>query len=140
MGLSDSLFRAVLKGHIWIYRRSSGRLASMGGRVLLLTTTGRRSGRPWTVPLMGLDHEDGYLVAASAGGDPQHPAWYLNLAADPAVVVERDGQQREMTARTANPEERPPLWARFPAASRGFAKYEQRTDREIPVVILEPRA
>jgi deazaflavin-dependent oxidoreductase (nitroreductase family) len=123
-----------------LYRRSNGRLASMKGTVLLLTTTGRKTGRPWTVPLMGLDHGDGYLVAASAGGDPTHPAWYLNLCADPEVIVERNGERREMTARTADADERPSLWARFLEASKGFAKYEQRTDREIPVVILDPRS
>ena len=140
MGLSASMFRAMLKGHVWLYSRSGGRLGSMRGSILLLTTNGRKTGREWTVPLMGLDHGDGYLVAASAGGDPRHPAWYLNLQAHPEVAVERNGEQREMTARTATPEERPALWDRFLAASKGFAKYEQRTTREIPVVILEPRA
>jgi deazaflavin-dependent oxidoreductase (nitroreductase family) len=140
MGLSASLFRAVLKGHVWLYRRSGGRIGSMKGTILLLTTTGRKSGREWTVPLMGLAHGDGFLVAASAGGDPKHPAWYLNLQHHPEVVVERDGATIPMTSRTATEEERPALWARFPAANKGFAKYEQRTTREIPVVILEPRS
>ena len=139
MSISASLFRGVLKGHVWMYRTSGGRLGSMGGTLVVLTTKGRKSGREWTVPLMGLDHGDGYLVAASAGGAPAHPAWYLNLQANPEVTVQRGKEVRKMIARTATPSERPDLWGRFLASYKGFAKYEERTDREIPVVILEPR-
>jgi deazaflavin-dependent oxidoreductase (nitroreductase family) len=139
MGLSTALFRIAMKGHVGLYRRSKGRLGSMKGSVLLLTTTGRKSGNQHTVPLMGLDHGDGFLIAASAGGDPRHPAWYLNLRDNPQVTVERGAATLDMTARTADATERPALWERFKEASGQFAKYETRTNREIPVVILEPR-
>jgi len=139
MGLSTALFRMAMKGHIGLYRRTRGRLGSMKGSMLLLTTTGRRSGKQHTVPLMGLDHEDGFLIAASAGGDPHHPAWYLNLRDNPQVTVQRGAATIAMTACIADVSERPALWERFKETSGQFAKYETRTDREIPVVILEPR-
>jgi len=139
MGLSMSLFRLMMKGHVWAYRTSGGRIGSMKGNLLALTTTGRRSGKQHTVPLMGLEHHSGFLIAASAGGDPSHPAWYLNLRDDPSVVVQRGKSVLPMIARTADADERPALWKRFTDASEQFSKYEARTDREIPVVILETR-
>ena len=139
MGLGAAMFRMMMKGHVGLYRKTKGRLGSMKGSVLLLTTTGRRSGQQRTVPLMGLEHGDGYLVAASAGGDPRHPAWYLNLRDNPQVAVERGAETFGMTARTADADERPALWERFKETSGQFAKYETRTEREIPVVVLTPR-
>ena len=139
MGLSTAMFRMMMKGHVWTYRTSGGRLGSMKGRILLLTTTGRRSGIRRTTPLMGIDHGNGYLVAASAGGSPTHPAWYLNLTADPDVTVQRGRDVRKMTARTATADERPLLWKRFTDSNEQFSKYESKTNRTIPVVIIEPR-
>ena len=139
MGLSATIFRLMMKGHVWTYRTTGGRLASMKGQILLLTTTGRRSGIQRTTPLMGIDYGNGYLVAASAGGSPTHPAWYLNLTTNPDVTVQRGKDVREMTARTSTDEERPALWKKFTDTNKQFSKYESKTDRKIPVVIIEPR-
>lgn len=139
MGLGNELFKMMNRGHVWLYRTTKGRLGSMRGTVLLLTTTGAKSGRERTHPLMGLAHGDGWLVAASAGGSPRHPAWYHNVVANPEVVVEKGATKIPMTARVAGPDERRALWAKIVEAEKGFARYETKTNREIPVVILEPK-
>jgi deazaflavin-dependent oxidoreductase (nitroreductase family) len=107
--------------------------------MLLLTTTGRNSGRPHTVPLLYLTEGDTVAVIASWGGRPHHPEWYLNLAADPQVEVQIDGERAPMKARTASPRERAVWWPRAVAAYAGYRDYQSRTEREIPVVLLEPR-
>ncbi|MDH5373802.1 MAG: nitroreductase family deazaflavin-dependent oxidoreductase [Acidimicrobiia bacterium] len=139
MGLGKQLFKMMNKGHVWLYRTTNGRLGTMGGTVLLLTTRGAKSGHPRTNPLMGVAHDDGWLVAASAGGAPRHPAWYHNVVANPAVTVERGSEELPMNARVAGPEERPALWAKIVEFDTRFAGYETKVDREIPVVILEPK-
>jgi deazaflavin-dependent oxidoreductase (nitroreductase family) len=133
------LFKIANRGHVWLYRVSGGRLATMGGAVLLLTTTGAKSGRERTNPLMGVAHDDGWLVAASAGGAPRHPAWYHNLVANPEVTVQRGSEKIAMNARVAGPDERPELWAEIVGFDKRFAGYETKVDRQIPVVILAPR-
>jgi deazaflavin-dependent oxidoreductase (nitroreductase family) len=105
--------------------------------MLLLTTTGRRSGRSHTVPLLYLTEGDTVVVIASWGGRPYHPDWYLNLEADPHVEVQIAGMRRRMRARTAEPEERAAWWPRVVAAYDGYRAYQSRTDRQIPVVVLE---
>jgi deazaflavin-dependent oxidoreductase (nitroreductase family) len=83
--------------------------------------------------------EDGRVVlVASYGGDDRHPSWYLNLRDNPEVELTLEGQTRTMKARTASPEEKAELWPRVVAAHKGYAQYQTRTDREIPLVILEP--
>jgi len=139
MGLGNELLKIMNQGHVWLYRTTKGRLGAMRGTILLLTTTGAKSGRERTRPLMGLAHGDGWLVAASAGGAPRHPAWYHNVVANPEVVVEKGMTKTAMMARVAGPDERPALWAEIVAFNKGFARYETKTDREIPVIILEPR-
>lgn len=139
MELGKQFFKMMNQGHVWLYRTTKGRLGTMGGRVLLLTTTGAKSGQPRTNPLMGVAHDDGWLVAASAGGAPRHPAWYHNVVANPDVTVEKGPEQLAMTARVAESEERPALWAKVVDFDNRFAGYETKVDREIPVVILERR-
>jgi deazaflavin-dependent oxidoreductase (nitroreductase family) len=78
------------------------------------------------------------VVIASYGGDDRHPTWFLNLRDDPKVEVTMDGKTRSMRARVASPEEKAKLWPRVVAAHRGYEQYQKRTDRDIPVVILEP--
>jgi deazaflavin-dependent oxidoreductase (nitroreductase family) len=124
-------------------KASGGRV----GRVLLgmpaleLHTTGRRSGRRRSVMLTAPIHDDDRIVViASKGGDDHHPDWYLNLVANPDVEVTEEGATRPMRARTATPEERAELWPQVVAAYKGYAGYQRSTDREIPVVICEPRA
>lgn len=106
--------------------------------MLLLTTRGHVSGRAHTVPLLYLRDGRALVVIASYGGRPDPPTWYRNLAADPRVVVQVRHRRRDMTARTAGPSERAVWWPRVVAAYEKYATYQSRTDREIPVVLLEP--
>jgi deazaflavin-dependent oxidoreductase (nitroreductase family) len=139
---SDLTFKAVNAVHravqLVTFGRVGWRTASMP--VLELTTTGRRSGQPRTVLLTSpLQEGDSYVVVASRGGDDTHPAWYLNLRHDPAVqVATGGGPRRPMRARVADADERARLWPTITAGHKSYADYQTKTDREIPVVILEP--
>ena len=108
--------------------------------VLELTTTGRKSGQPRSVMLTSpVQLGDTIVIVASRGGDDHHPAWFLNLRDDPDVEVAFAGKQkRSMRARVATPQERAALWPRVTAAYKGYNSYQTRTDREIPLVLLEP--
>lgn len=106
--------------------------------MLLLTTRGHRSGREHIVPLLYLEDPPRLVVIASYGGRPDHPAWYRNLVAAPRVRVQIGGARREMMARTATTDERASWWPRVVAAYDGYRAYQSRTDREIPLVFLEP--
>jgi deazaflavin-dependent oxidoreductase (nitroreductase family) len=121
-------------------RLGHGRVASHvpgGAPICLLTTTGRRTGRPRTVPLLYLPHHDEQIVVvASRGGLSEHPAWYLNLRADPRATVEIGGRRRAMTARVATAEERAELWPQLTAVYPRFDAYQRRTARLIQVVLL----
>jgi deazaflavin-dependent oxidoreductase (nitroreductase family) len=126
--------------HRLLYRVSGGRI---GGRlwdlpVVLLTTTGRTSGKQRTVPLCSLRDGENVVVIASYGGLDQPPAWWLNLEANPQAELLRGRERRTVTARNAGPDERARLWAELTARAPGYLEYERRTDREIPVVILQP--
>jgi deazaflavin-dependent oxidoreductase (nitroreductase family) len=124
------------------YRLSNGRVAAHvpgGAPICLLTTTGRRTGRPRTVPLLYLPHDDAQIVlVASHGGMSSHPAWYLNLLADPEVTVDVASRRRRMTGRPASESERAELWPALTAVYPHFDAYQSRTDRIIPVLILAP--
>lgn len=135
----DRVARVVTGAHRALYRLSGGRV---GGRlagmpVLLLTTRGRTTGRPRTVPLTWFADGDAIVLVASYGGDDRHPGWYRNLCADPRVEVVQGRSRRTLTARTATPEERDRLWPRIVATYPGYARYQSRTTRPIPLVILE---
>ena len=111
---------------------------SSGARpLLLLTTTGAKSGRPHTTPLMYLADGDSFAVIASKGGEPKHPDWYRNLVANPTVRVEVAGEDFETQARVAEPEERDRLFALQGAHYPFFAGYQNKVKRRIPVVVLE---
>jgi deazaflavin-dependent oxidoreductase (nitroreductase family) len=128
--------------HRMVQRVSGGkagwRAASMP--VLQLTTIGRKSGQPRTVLLTSPVQEDGtFVVVASRGGDDQHPAWLLNLRANPQVRVVFAGQPEEqMNARIADEAERERLWPLVTAAGKQYATYQTKTERQIPLVLLEP--
>jgi F420H(2)-dependent quinone reductase len=135
------LLHAVSRIHAAVYRASRGRLLGRIGKrmpVLLLTTTGRKSGRRRTTPLLHLEDGGRYAVIASVGGAPQHPAWYLNLRADPRATVEIGGRKLAVRAETAGPEERARLWLAATAMYPGYDAYQARTTREIPIVVLTP--
>jgi F420H(2)-dependent quinone reductase len=106
--------------------------------MLLLTTSGRATGEPHTVPLLYLRDGDRLVVIASYGGRNHHPDWYLNLELKPGVCVELPGTRRRMFARTASSNERAHWWPRIVDAYDGYAVYQSRTQREIPVVFLDP--
>ncbi|QYC43223.1 Deazaflavin-dependent nitroreductase [Nonomuraea coxensis DSM 45129] len=105
--------------------------------VLLLTTKGRNSGRPYTTPLIYQRHGDVYLIVASYGGAPDDPQWYKNLRADPEVEVQVKGEKFAARARPARPEEKPEMWRVMTATWPQYDEYQQKTDREIPIVVLE---
>jgi deazaflavin-dependent oxidoreductase (nitroreductase family) len=128
--------------HRAVYRASGGRVGGRLGRlpVLLLTTRGRRSGVRRTVALTYLRMGAAYIVVASNAGDPSHPAWWLNLMARPEATVQVGPDEIAVAAREATGEEREGLWERIVGAEPSYQRYQERTSRRIPVVILEPRA
>ena len=140
--MSDLGFRILGRLHARVYRLTGGRIGGKIGpaRVLLLTTTGRKSGRPRTQPLLYTPAGAGYAVVASKGGAPRHPLWYLNLRANPRVEVTVGRDTRAMRARAAEGEEREQLWRALTRVYAGYDRYAQRTSRQIPVVVLEPDA
>jgi deazaflavin-dependent oxidoreductase (nitroreductase family) len=105
-------------------------------KTLLLTTTGRRSGEPRELALIYGRHGDDFLVVASKGGAPEHPAWYLNLEADPEVEVQVGAERFKARARTATAEERAEMWPTMTAEWPAYDSYQTKTDREIPIVVL----
>jgi deazaflavin-dependent oxidoreductase (nitroreductase family) len=108
-----------------------------GAPVLLLTTTGRRSGEQRTTPLIYGRHGDDYLIVASKGGAPEPPAWYLNLTDDPEVHLQVKADRFRARARTATADEKPELWETMAEIWPDYDSYQTRTDREIPIVVLE---
>jgi deazaflavin-dependent oxidoreductase (nitroreductase family) len=104
---------------------------------LLLTTRGRNSGNPYTTPLIYQRYGDDYLIVASYGGAPDHPQWYKNLQAHPEVDVQVKGERFKARARTADDEEKPGMWQVMAKAWPDYDNYQQKTDRQIPVVVLE---
>jgi deazaflavin-dependent oxidoreductase (nitroreductase family) len=105
---------------------------------LLLTTTGRRSGKPIVMPLIYGEADGNYVVVASKGGAPQHPGWYLNLAAQPQVEVQVIDKRFRAKARTSTGTERARLWEKMATIYPPYNDYQKKTEREIPVVVLEP--
>jgi deazaflavin-dependent oxidoreductase (nitroreductase family) len=108
-----------------------------GTTILILTTTGRRTGRSRSTPLIYREHGDHYLVVASNGGAEEPPAWLMNLQAQPMVQVQIKGEKFTARARTATPEEKPDMWRTMTEAWPDYDEYQKKTDREIPVVVLE---
>jgi deazaflavin-dependent oxidoreductase (nitroreductase family) len=111
-----------------------------GTQTLILTTTGRKSGELRPMALIYGQHGDDYLVVASKGGAPQHPAWYLNLDANPDVDVQVWGDKFKAHARTATPEEKQELWPIMTKEWPSYDEYQTKTDRQIPLVVLEREA
>jgi deazaflavin-dependent oxidoreductase (nitroreductase family) len=129
--------------HVERYRATDGEEGHEwrpGVFTLILTTKGRRSGEPRPTPLIYGTHDGDYLVVASKGGSPEPPAWYRNLTEDPDVEVQVEGDRFRARARTAGPEEKPELWREMASIWPAFDEYQQRTDRDIPVVLVERAA
>lgn len=126
--------------HSLVYRATGGRVAGrvFKSPVLLLTTTGRKSGRERTIPLMYLEDGENLVVVASNGGAPNHPAWWLNLKANPEATVQIGDRKVRVRAERARPEEKERLWPKLVAMYGSYEDYQKRTQREIPVVVLRP--
>ena len=124
--------------HVDRYRETGGEEGHdwQGSTVLILTTTGRRSGEPRDTPLIYGTHGDDYLIVASKGGYDQPPAWYLNLTENPEVELQVKADRFKATARTATPEEKPELWKLMTERWPAYDDYQKNTEREIPVVVL----
>ena len=138
---SDRLFRLLNVYHRTVVKVTFGKVGWKAGGmpVVQLTTTGRRSGEARTVMLTSpLQIGESVVIVASRAGDDQHPAWLLNLRADPAVEVTMGGVARQMTAREVVGDERTRLWADLTAAHNHYSGYQSKTDRTIPVVVLDP--
>lgn len=139
---SDLMLKTMNTIHRGVLKLSGGRVGWQASNmpVLELTTKGRKSGQPRSVMLTSpLQEGTTIVVVASRGGDDQHPAWFLNLEADPAVEVALKGQPKEsMRARVASADERARLWPLVTADHKNYAGYQTKTDREIPLVLLEP--
>jgi deazaflavin-dependent oxidoreductase (nitroreductase family) len=123
------------------YEASGGTVNSTleGKPLVILTTTGAKTGKLRKTPLMRVEHDGEYVVIASLGGAPMHPQWYLNVLAHPDVTLQDGDRVMEMRARTATPEEKARWWPHAVEAWPPYADYQASTDRDIPVVILEPR-
>jgi deazaflavin-dependent oxidoreductase (nitroreductase family) len=134
------LIRGLSKTHLVVYRLSRGRFLSRvaGMPVLLLTTTGRRSGKAHTTPLTFFRDEADLVVIASNGGADRPPDWSLNLQQNPRAIVKIGTDELIVQARTASAEERKRLWVGITATYSGYARYQNKTERPIPVLILKP--
>ena len=108
-----------------------------GSPILLLTTTGRKSGKEYTAPLIFGEDDGNYVLVASKGGRPEHPSWYVNLAANPDVGVQVKGDKFRARARTAEGEERDRLWRAMNEIWPHYDEYQTKTTRQIPVVVLD---
>jgi deazaflavin-dependent oxidoreductase (nitroreductase family) len=127
--------------HVRAYRETNGEQGYhwRGTTILLLTTTGRASGEERTTPLIYRDDDDRWVVVASKGGAPDHPDWYKNLTANTEATIQVKSERIPVRARTAQDAERARLWEAMAEVWPAYRDYQRRTDREIPVVVLERR-
>lgn len=130
----------VGEDHVRAYRETGGETGYLwnGVPTLLLTVTGRRTGRELTSALIFGRVGDDYLVVASMGGAPRHPSWYLNLQANPAATIQVQADEVPVMAHTASAAEKPRLWKIMTDVWPNYDVYQSRTDRDIPVVVLTP--
>lgn len=136
----DWFFKALSRTHTFLYRRTGGRVGKRfsGMSVLLLTTTGRKSGKQRTTTLSYLQDGGDYLIAGSKGGSESNPAWYLNLVATPEVEVQIANDVFAAKADATEGDDRDHLYERFKTLDDEYVKYESQTERTIPIVRLTP--
>jgi F420H(2)-dependent quinone reductase len=133
--------KAVLWLHSTLYRLTNGRIGGRfiaGSPILLLTTTGRRTGKRRIRPLAYVRDGDRFVLCASNGGSPRHPGWYHNLCATGRAEIQVGPEQVAVSAKTADPAERSRLFPRFVQMYKGYAGYEHKPSRQIPLVVLTP--
>src|SRR5258708_8684129 len=130
------MLKLMLKVIVFLYRSTGGRIGGkvQGLPVLLLTTTGRKSGKPRTVPLGYLRDGSTYVIIASYGGLPRHPAWFFNLQSHPEATIQAKNFQVQVRAEPANPEKKRDLWARLLEVAPGYAHYQNPTNLHIPLL------
>ena len=140
--LGRRLWNGFVKLQVGLYRGSGGRIFTTlkGAPCLLLDHTGRKSGKKRTSPLIYVEDGNSLAIVASAGGSPKDPAWARNLDAKPETTVQVKGDKRRVRARRATAEEKARLWPRLTEVWPDYDAYQKRTDREIPVILLEPAA
>jgi deazaflavin-dependent oxidoreductase (nitroreductase family) len=146
--LLPKIFKYAGKAHVWVYRRTGGRI---GGKwrigagfrkpvpTLLLEHRGRKSGKVFVTPLLYMFDGPNVVIVGSQGGRPEHPQWYRNLIANPDTYVEIGSERRPVRAVLADPTERARLWPKLVDVYADFDAYQSWTDREIPVIVLQPR-
>ncbi len=132
--------RDWVREQVELYESSGGTEGTTlrGMPVVILTTLGAKSGKLRKVPLMRVEHDGSYAVVASMGGAPKNPIWYYNLVANPLVELQDGPVKQDMTARELAGDAKATWWERAVAAYPDYANYQRRTDREIPVFVLEP--
>lgn len=136
----DLLAKVVTRVHSEVYRRTGGKFAGKAGKTqfLLLTTTGRKSGEPRTTPLNYLAAGDRFVVVASYGGDDRDPQWLQNLRANPQAKIQVGTDTHTVRAAIADDDERARYWPKMVEMYPGYDKYQSKTARQIPIVILTP--
>jgi len=140
MNAKDRFTKAVTSVHEAIFKASKGRVMGnmYGMPVVRLETKGRKSGKRRTTMLTSPVHDDGKVVlVASYGGDDRHPTWFLNARANPDVTITMKGRTRKMRAHVASPDEKAELWPQVTETYKGYAGYQTKTDRDIPLLVLE---
>ncbi len=135
------ILKAVTRTHVFLHRLTGGRWFNQlgGDEVCFVTMTGAKSGRTLTIPLMYVPYQDGVLLVASQGGAPRNPVWFGNLVKHPDIEVEHRGRRMRLRARQATAEEKPALWPICDRHYAPYAEYRQRTTRDIPIFVCEPR-
>ena len=133
------LLKTFTRINVFVYRLSGGRLMNKlaGMPIVLVTMKGARSGRTLTIPLMYVPHERGYILVASQGGAPKHPAWYHNLVKNPEIEITFEGQTRKFTARQVDEDEKATFWPTCVEYYPPYEQYQRRTERQIPVFLCE---
>jgi deazaflavin-dependent oxidoreductase (nitroreductase family) len=142
--LQWKVFNRLTDVHVGAYKLTGGRIGAKiprgEGKMLLLEHFGAKSGKHRTIPLLYIDDGDDLVIVASKGGSHKHPAWFHNLMANPETRVQVGSEKREVTARKAGRREKKRLWPRVVDTWPDYENYQERTEREIPLVILSPRA
>jgi deazaflavin-dependent oxidoreductase (nitroreductase family) len=135
------LLKLYTRINVWVYRWSKGKYLNrlQGKPICLVTMKGAKSARERTVPLMYVPYENGFVLVASQGGTPKNPVWYYNLKKYPQVTIEYNGVSYSMLARQVTGEEKARIWPTCLAYWPDYAIYQQRTGRDIPVFLCEPR-
>ncbi len=130
----------IFKVMVFLYNVSGGRIGGKMGKVpvLLLTTTGRKTGKQRTLPVVYIKDDSAYVITASAGGADKHPGWFFNIRSNPQATIQVKDAHIKVKAEVAGQEKKSELWARLVEVAPNFAGYEKRTSREIPMVILHP--